>query len=190
MILVSNAHILFMLLVFNRISITFRRMDESKRPHGYVPEPDLEGLQPLPYEPKRSKNLNSSNPRRYFKNHNSRREESQEDSPKVNGPVVRNSQPRQSNRFQRGPSDWHRVWVNLENWRNSGELIYHFINWIVVQKLLCMDMFLFSPGGFILLLHCCTFGEEFKIFQCITASFHFANSGYFVNEDPLVTMFG
>ncbi|CAH9132368.1 unnamed protein product [Cuscuta epithymum] len=33
-----------------RISITFRRMDESKRPVGYAPEPDLLGIQPLPYE--------------------------------------------------------------------------------------------------------------------------------------------
>lgn len=40
-----------------RISITFRRMDESKRPVHYVPEPDLQGLEPLCYEeegPKKS----------------------------------------------------------------------------------------------------------------------------------------
>ncbi|KAE9586903.1 hypothetical protein Lal_00004840 [Lupinus albus] len=33
-----------------RISITFRRMDVSKRPSGYVEEPDLQGIQPLVYE--------------------------------------------------------------------------------------------------------------------------------------------
>jgi alkylated DNA repair dioxygenase AlkB len=33
-----------------RISITFRKMDESKRPVWFTPEPDLQGLQPLPYE--------------------------------------------------------------------------------------------------------------------------------------------
>ncbi|XP_023518278.1 uncharacterized protein LOC111781804 [Cucurbita pepo subsp. pepo] len=33
-----------------RISITFRRIDESKRPIEYAPEPDLQGIQPLPYE--------------------------------------------------------------------------------------------------------------------------------------------
>ncbi|CAK9320735.1 unnamed protein product [Citrullus colocynthis] len=33
-----------------RISITFRRIDEPKRPIEYAPEPDLQGLQPLPYE--------------------------------------------------------------------------------------------------------------------------------------------
>lgn len=41
-----------------RISITFRRMDESKRPHGYVPEPDLQEIQPILYEadqPKKDK---------------------------------------------------------------------------------------------------------------------------------------
>ncbi|XP_004287820.1 PREDICTED: uncharacterized protein LOC101301905 [Fragaria vesca subsp. vesca] len=33
-----------------RISITFRRMDESKRPVWYTPEPDLQDIQPLSYE--------------------------------------------------------------------------------------------------------------------------------------------
>ncbi|KAL2906753.1 RNA demethylase ALKBH5 [Bienertia sinuspersici] len=32
------------------ISITFRRMDESKRPDYYSPEPDLQGLEPLCYD--------------------------------------------------------------------------------------------------------------------------------------------
>ncbi|PWA68942.1 2-oxoglutarate (2OG) and Fe(II)-dependent oxygenase superfamily protein [Artemisia annua] len=33
-----------------RISITFRKMDESKWPAGFHPEPDLQGLEPLVYE--------------------------------------------------------------------------------------------------------------------------------------------
>uniref|UniRef100_A0A7N0T176 Fe2OG dioxygenase domain-containing protein n=1 Tax=Kalanchoe fedtschenkoi TaxID=63787 RepID=A0A7N0T176_KALFE len=33
-----------------RMSITIRRMDESKRPVGFVPEQDLHGIQPLSYE--------------------------------------------------------------------------------------------------------------------------------------------
>ncbi|KAI4325809.1 hypothetical protein MLD38_031174 [Melastoma candidum] len=33
-----------------RISITFRRMDVSKRPKGYTPEPDLLDIQPLTYD--------------------------------------------------------------------------------------------------------------------------------------------
>ncbi|XP_024006282.1 uncharacterized protein LOC18011450 [Eutrema salsugineum] len=40
-----------------RISITFRKMDESKRPVWFTPEPDLQGIQPLPYE---LKSFNSS----------------------------------------------------------------------------------------------------------------------------------
>ncbi|ESQ30609.1 hypothetical protein EUTSA_v10012104mg, partial [Eutrema salsugineum] len=39
------------------ISITFRKMDESKRPVWFTPEPDLQGIQPLPYE---LKSFNSS----------------------------------------------------------------------------------------------------------------------------------
>ncbi|XP_051141180.1 RNA demethylase ALKBH9B isoform X1 [Andrographis paniculata] len=34
-----------------RVSITFRRMDVSKRPYGYAPEPDLVGIEPLWDEP-------------------------------------------------------------------------------------------------------------------------------------------
>lgn len=43
-----------------RISITFRKMDESKWPVGFTPEPDLQGLQPLSYEVDRSKHSNIS----------------------------------------------------------------------------------------------------------------------------------
>ncbi|KAD3640705.1 hypothetical protein R6Q59_003404 [Mikania micrantha] len=32
-----------------RISITFRKMDESKCPVGFIPEPDLQGIEPLVY---------------------------------------------------------------------------------------------------------------------------------------------
>ncbi|CAH8338798.1 unnamed protein product [Eruca vesicaria subsp. sativa] len=33
-----------------RISITFRKMDESKRPVWFTPEPDLQGIEPLPLD--------------------------------------------------------------------------------------------------------------------------------------------
>ncbi|XP_073310382.1 RNA demethylase ALKBH9B-like [Primulina huaijiensis] len=42
-----------------RISITFRKMDISKRPAGYVPETDLQGLQPLPDEVDKSRKYSS-----------------------------------------------------------------------------------------------------------------------------------
>ncbi|XP_071716283.1 RNA demethylase ALKBH9B-like [Rutidosis leptorrhynchoides] len=37
-----------------RISITFRKMDESKIPYGYSPNPELQGLRPLPITPPKS----------------------------------------------------------------------------------------------------------------------------------------
>ncbi|KAK9034822.1 hypothetical protein V6N11_076879 [Hibiscus sabdariffa] len=46
-----------------RISIPFRRMDELKRPIGYTPEPDLQGIEPLSYDAERQKGLSS--PRSY-----------------------------------------------------------------------------------------------------------------------------
>ncbi|KAJ7953115.1 oxidoreductase, 2OG-Fe(II) oxygenase family protein [Quillaja saponaria] len=50
-----------------RISITFRRMDESKRPIGYIPEPDLQGLRPLSYEVEKTKNSNVPQPDHHMK---------------------------------------------------------------------------------------------------------------------------
>ncbi|KAK1304361.1 hypothetical protein QJS10_CPB11g00810 [Acorus calamus] len=40
-----------------RISITFRRMDDRKRPIGFQPEPDLQHIQPLDYDSDSPKNL-------------------------------------------------------------------------------------------------------------------------------------
>lgn len=45
-----------------RISITFRRMDEAKRPDGYSPESDLQGLQPLSYDSDKPKKQDLSKP--------------------------------------------------------------------------------------------------------------------------------
>lgn len=49
------------------ISITFRRMDESKRPIGYAPEPDLQGIEPLSYGIEKSSNLNGPTSDGYMK---------------------------------------------------------------------------------------------------------------------------
>ncbi|KAL6582693.1 RNA demethylase alkbh9b [Orobanche minor] len=50
-----------------RISITFRKMDDSKRPSGYVTEPDLQGLQPLSDDVDNWKKYNSGGSRgRHF----------------------------------------------------------------------------------------------------------------------------
>ncbi|KAF3680187.1 putative protein WUSCHEL-like, partial [Capsicum annuum] len=45
-----------------RISITFRRMDESRRPIGCAPEQDLLGLQPLSHEADRCEKSSTSKP--------------------------------------------------------------------------------------------------------------------------------
>ncbi|KAK6924466.1 hypothetical protein RJ641_010666 [Dillenia turbinata] len=41
------------------ISITFRRLEEAKRPGKYTPNPDLQGLLPLAYDRDKSKKLSS-----------------------------------------------------------------------------------------------------------------------------------
>lgn len=46
--------------IFLRISITFRRMDENRRPADYAPEPDLLGIQPLPYDLDKTNNNSNS----------------------------------------------------------------------------------------------------------------------------------
>ncbi|KAJ6367237.1 hypothetical protein OIU77_003577 [Salix suchowensis] len=49
-----------------RISITFRKMDKAKLPIGFVPEPGLQGIQPLPYELDKTR-LNSPKSEPYMK---------------------------------------------------------------------------------------------------------------------------
>jgi len=56
-----------------RISITFRRMDDLKRPVGHVAEPDLQGIQPLSYDVDKGCRINASKPERYMKNEPYRR---------------------------------------------------------------------------------------------------------------------
>lgn len=118
-----------------RISITFRRMDESKRPTGYTPEPDLLGLQPLPEEEDRSSQYSASRSRRSSrkpaigredwtdkggdyrtdKGRDYRTEKGREDkTEKGRGYVSENSYPRHSGRRQ-GPPNGRRFQSNLDN---------------------------------------------------------------------------
>eukprot|EP00262_Sarcandra_glabra_P004858 TRINITY_DN16106_c0_g1_i1.p1 TRINITY_DN16106_c0_g1~~TRINITY_DN16106_c0_g1_i1.p1 ORF type:complete len:533 (-),score=74.82 TRINITY_DN16106_c0_g1_i1:379-1878(-) len=46
-----------------RISITFRRMDDNKRPFGFVPEQDLQDLKPLPYDLGKLRRLQPTTPK-------------------------------------------------------------------------------------------------------------------------------
>ncbi|KAG9129917.1 hypothetical protein Leryth_007002 [Lithospermum erythrorhizon] len=95
-----------------RISITFRRMDESKRPIGFVPEPDLEGLQPLSYDANKSRKSSSSNTRHSSRNQMHRRNEHGENGKwSTDG----NIGTRGSVQYRRGSANRRRVMVNLGN---------------------------------------------------------------------------
>ncbi|XP_031116409.1 RNA demethylase ALKBH9B-like isoform X1 [Ipomoea triloba] len=83
-----------------RISITFRRMDESKRPVGFVPEPDLQGLEPLSYEADRSRKSKDVYSRRSMRKQAVRREENMD---KLKGSAERSSEPRYSGRNRQRP---------------------------------------------------------------------------------------
>ncbi|CAI9110920.1 OLC1v1011028C1 [Oldenlandia corymbosa var. corymbosa] len=84
-----------------RISITFRKMDESKWPIGYVPEPDLQGLQPLPYEVDSSKKIDSPKYRGPGRRQFNRREDREHNSTEMRGSTHRGSEQRHSYRGKR-----------------------------------------------------------------------------------------
>ncbi|CAI9780566.1 unnamed protein product [Fraxinus pennsylvanica] len=94
-----------------RISITFRKMDESKLPIGYVPESDLQGLQPLPYEDDSSKSYNPSKERHFSKTQASGRDEKTERGMRSAG---RYSNAHYSGRSRQGPVNRPMGWVNSE----------------------------------------------------------------------------
>ncbi|KAI8019203.1 RNA demethylase ALKBH9B [Camellia lanceoleosa] len=98
-----------------RISITFRKMDESKWPIGFLPEPDLQGLQPLSYETNRSKRHTPLKPKLSMSRQVVRREDNNRD--KARGSAGRGNyhvEPQVSLQIQRGPSNRRRVSVNLD----------------------------------------------------------------------------
>ncbi|XP_059665722.1 RNA demethylase ALKBH9B-like [Cornus florida] len=92
-----------------RISITFRKMDQSKWPIGFVPEPDLQGLQPLSYEDSTPKSLNSSKSKLLVDRQEGRRvpegrRENRRDQARGSSTEIGNmqSEPRYSTRYQQG----------------------------------------------------------------------------------------
>lgn len=95
-----------------RISITFRRMDESKRPIGYAPEQDLLGFQPLSYEADRYEKSSTSKPWHSTRKQLGRREENKEI---VKIYIERNSKPRYMDRNQQGTVYRRRVGVHIDN---------------------------------------------------------------------------
>lgn len=90
-----------------RISITFRKMDESKWPLGFVPEPDLQGLEPLSYDTDKPKTAS---------NQSSNRQPSRRDD---NSRGLLGSQPRfygQSQSRHQGPNPGYRRRDRLEHY--------------------------------------------------------------------------
>ncbi|MED6144853.1 hypothetical protein PIB30_019473 [Stylosanthes scabra] len=91
-----------------RISITFRRMDPAKRPMGFVPEPDLQGIQPLTYDNDKEKKSTGSRSNHRPRRHRDRRGGRNEGM----GSATRNdrySEPRESNQSsQRSSNRWSR----------------------------------------------------------------------------------
>ncbi|XP_075655740.1 RNA demethylase ALKBH9B [Castanea sativa] len=97
-----------------RISITFRRMDESKRPTGFVPEPDLQGIQPLSYEEDKAQKLNAPKPEYHMKKQSVRRAVNME----ARGSAERSYthiEPREPTWSRRGPANRRRVGLNLSS---------------------------------------------------------------------------
>jgi hypothetical protein len=94
-----------------RISITFRKMDESKRPVEFIPEPDLQGLQPLSYETERSRRATPSRPNLHMNRQSFTREDNRDRTRGLLGRGSNHSEPQLQ--ITRGPSNRRRVWVNL-----------------------------------------------------------------------------
>ncbi|PSS21354.1 RNA demethylase [Actinidia chinensis var. chinensis] len=96
-----------------RISITFRKMDESKRPIGFLPEPDLQGLQPLSYETERSKRSAPSKSKLSANRQSFRNEDNRD---RIRGSAGRGNnylEPPTSLLIQRDRSNRRRVRVNV-----------------------------------------------------------------------------
>ncbi|KAK3017926.1 hypothetical protein RJ639_004015 [Escallonia herrerae] len=95
-----------------RISITFRKMDESKWPIGFAPELDLQGLERLPYEGERSKRLTLSKSNWPVNRQGVRREDSTD---KGRGLLETPPEPRFVGRARPGPPNRQRVRLDFDN---------------------------------------------------------------------------
>ncbi|KAJ4837645.1 hypothetical protein Tsubulata_032328 [Turnera subulata] len=94
-----------------RISITFRKMDDAKRPSWFVPEPDLQHIEPLSYEEDKTEMLNSPASEPRTKRHPSGNRSKAGTRNYVEG--ASQSYPRYSNRSRQGPANNLRIKVNL-----------------------------------------------------------------------------
>ncbi|GAA0151675.1 hypothetical protein LIER_44101 [Lithospermum erythrorhizon] len=90
-------------IVFTNI---LHMMDESKRPVGSVPEPDLQGLRPLANDrPEPNKSMQSS-PGSYSREPAVHR---QDNGTRMKWPDRRSLEPRNSGPTQRAPMNWRKV---------------------------------------------------------------------------------
>lgn len=129
---------------FGRISITFRRMDESKRPIGYLPEPDLQGLQPLSYEMDRQKISNPQKQERHMNRPAFRRDGNVEARGRGNhsGPHYSVQAPRglgNRRRIRVNVADWwlHQHWHSTFKWWNILLFVHMKYCWAVGYNLSC-----------------------------------------------------
>ncbi|GKV41473.1 hypothetical protein SLEP1_g49005 [Rubroshorea leprosula] len=95
-----------------RISITFRRMDESKRPMGYAPEPDLQGIEPLSYEAEKVK-ISSPRSDRHTRKQLVRRGGKTEARGVIDSYERQEPEPRYSNRTRRVTANERRTKLSL-----------------------------------------------------------------------------
>ncbi|GAV87522.1 2OG-FeII_Oxy_2 domain-containing protein [Cephalotus follicularis] len=95
-----------------RISITFRKMDESKRPFEFLPEPDLQGIQPLPYNLEKTNGLNSAQSEPYMKHQPFRRGRVEAQAFAERRDT--RSEPRIRIQTQQGSTSSRRVKINLD----------------------------------------------------------------------------
>ncbi|XP_030497196.2 RNA demethylase ALKBH9B [Cannabis sativa] len=94
-----------------RISITFRRMDESKRPNDYAPEPDLEGIVPLPYDVAAEKTNGPKvvdHPRKRYSDRRGNHNNMAARGSAGRGDVSQHSEYHNPIWGQRGPANWRR----------------------------------------------------------------------------------
>lgn len=90
-------------------------MDESKCPIGYVPEPDLQGLEPLTFGADKSKKMNSPKFRVPGKRQVVKREDRGENVAEVKGSTQRGSELRLSNRSRQGPMNRRRIRLHFDS---------------------------------------------------------------------------
>ncbi|KAJ8771043.1 hypothetical protein K2173_023368 [Erythroxylum novogranatense] len=93
-----------------RISITFRKMDETKQPIGFSPDQDLEGIQPFSYEVDNIKTSNFHKFEHHVKRQPVRKETRMRDLTEISV-----SERQYSSRSGRGSANSRRIKMDIDN---------------------------------------------------------------------------